>query len=146
MRTPEDLEEPYRDWRRAILVAGCIAAAWAAAAAGDPPSLQASDPAVVGLLRGVAWFHAAIIALGLILLWLRLRFRLSAPWIVGYFGCTWLVIAANALIWQLTAIVPAALAFYAGEIILLILAWNDRAPAPLRDPDHPPITYRPPPS
>ncbi len=145
MLAPADLEEPYRDWRRAILVAGCIAAALAAAAAGDPPALQVSDPAGAALLRGVAWFHAAIIALGLILLWLRLRFRLSAPWIAGYFGCTWLAVAANMLIWQLTAIVPAAIAFYAGQAILLLLAWNDRAPAPLRDADPPPTTLRPPP-
>ena len=145
MLAPEDLEEPYRDWRRAILVAGCVAAAWAAAAFGDPRAYQAADPGGAALLRGVAWFHAAIIALGLILLWLRLRYRLSAPWIAGYFGCTWLVVAANMLIWQLTEIVPAAIAFYAGQAFLLILAWHDRAPAPLRDPDHPPITNWPPP-
>ena len=145
MLAPHDLEEPYRGWRRTLLLAGGLLAAWAASTFGDPSTYQTADPGGAVLLRGVAWFHAAIIALGLILLWLRLRFRLSAPWIAGYFGCTWLVVAANTLIWQLTAIVSAAIAFYAGQAILLLLAWHDRAPVPLRDADPPPTTLRPPP-
>lgn len=145
MLAPYDLEEPYRGWRRTVLLAGGVAAAWGAGTFGDPRAYQAADPGSASLLRGVAWIHWAFVALGLFLLWLRLRFRLPVPWLVGYFACTWVVVAANTLIWQLTAIVPAALAFYAGEIILLMLAWNDRAPQPLRDLDNPPSTIRPPP-
>jgi len=54
-----------------------------------------------------------------------LRQPLTAGHTWAYLVGAWLAAGATMLIWQLSLIVPAALAFHAGELLLLVTAWGD---------------------
>jgi hypothetical protein len=93
---------------RALLLLGVLAAAFAGARLGAPGAALLADPGLARLLRGMAAIKAGL-ALGGVAL---LAWRFGRPVTVGvataYLAGAWTVVAATALIWQLTAIVPAA--------------------------------------
>jgi hypothetical protein len=111
--------------QRTLLLAGCALAALVAWVAGDPSSLEAADPELAFLLRGMALIKGAIVAAGLAVLWWRFGWPLSHGMAAGYLAGAWLAAGAAMMIWQLTLIAPAALLFHVGEFALLVLAWRD---------------------
>ncbi len=110
---------------RALLLAGCTIAALGAYALGDPAALQAADPDLAVLLRGMASIKAALVAAGLGVLWWRFRWPVSTGVAAGYLAGAWLATGAAMMIWQLTLIAGAAVMFHLGELTLLGLAWWD---------------------
>jgi hypothetical protein len=110
---------------RALLVAGCAIAVAISLAIGNPAELLAADPELSLLLRGMALIKAILVAGGLSALWWRFRWPVSTKLALGYVAGAWLVTGATMMIWQLTAIAAAAVAFHVGEVTLLVLAWRD---------------------
>ncbi len=111
--------------RRAILLIGCFASVAAAAWLGEPAAMVRADPELAYLLRGMAAIKAAIVlaAVG-VLLWRLgrpLPQRIAAAYAVG----AWLIAGSSMLIWQLSLIPLAAVAFHVGEFTLLFAAWRD---------------------
>jgi hypothetical protein len=92
---------------------------------GDPAELQAADPELAWLLRGMAAIKAVLVAGALCALWWRFRWEIPGGLATGYLAGAWLITGATVMIWQLTAIGAAAVAFHMGEITLLLLAWRD---------------------
>ncbi len=110
---------------RLALFAGCASAALAGLALGDPTARLAADPEVAFLLRGMAGIKAVLLLGALALLAWRLGKPVSARVAAIYVGGSCCMAFATALIWQLTALPLAALAFHAAEITLLVTAWRD---------------------
>ncbi len=110
---------------RAGLLAGCMAAVCAALWLGDPRPALDADVELARLLRGMAVIKAAIGGLAIGALWWRFGHPTSRRLASAYLPGAWLVAGASALIWQLSAIPAAAIAFHAGEFTLLIAAWRD---------------------
>lgn len=110
---------------RTLLLLGTALALVAAAALGDPRPMIAADPDLARLLRGMALIKGVLVlaALG-ILLW-RFGRPLESAHLMAYLFGAWLTSAATVLIWQLSHIVPAAIVFHAGELLLLLTAWRD---------------------
>lgn len=125
-RTPVRTEvRSRRAVLRALLVAGCLLAAMLAAWAGSPELVLESDAELARLLRGMALIKASIVvAVVGALLW-RLGRPLSRTLAAVYIGSTAVVAGASMLIWQLTFIPLAAVAFHIGELALLVAAWRD---------------------
>jgi hypothetical protein len=111
---------------RSLLLSGCIASVAMAAWLGEPAALMRSDAELAQLLRGMAAIKGLIVlaAVGA-LLW---RFGQPAPRriAIAYLLGAWLIAGATMLVWQLSLVPLAALAFHAGEFTLLIAAWRDR--------------------
>lgn len=110
---------------RIALLGGCTVAALAGVALGDPAARLAADPDTAFLLRGMAGIKIALLLGALALLAWRLGKPLSARVAAIYVGGACVMAFATALIWQLTALPLAALAFHAAEITLLVTAWRD---------------------
>lgn len=107
------------------LLLGTALALVAAAALGDPQLMIAADPDLARLLRGMALVKSVLVLAAVGVLWWRLRQPLAAGHGLAYLVGAWLAAGATMLIWQLSFIVPAALAFHAGELLLLLTAWRD---------------------
>lgn len=110
---------------RAALLLGCLAAVTLAAWVGNPAAHLQSDLELAQLLRGMAIIKAGIvIAAAGLLLW---RFRRPVPVLLAwvYLLGGWLIAGASMMIWQLTLIPLAALAFHVGELAMLVAAWRD---------------------
>ncbi len=111
---------------RTLLLAGCMASMAIALWLGPPPASVQADPELARLLRGMALIKGGIVLAAVCaLMW---RFGRPAPQrlAAAYLAGTWLAAGASMLIWQLTLIPWAALAFHAGELTLLVAAWRDR--------------------
>lgn len=112
--------------QRALLLAGCVASAAVAAWLGEPSARLNADPELARLLRGMALIKAGLVAAALGLLMWRSKYALAPRLAVAYGVGAWLMAGATLLVWQLTCIPLAALAFHAGEFLLLFVAWRDR--------------------
>lgn len=110
---------------RAGLLAGCAASVCAALWLGDPRPALDADVELARLLRGMAVIKAAICLLALGALWWRFGHPTSRRLAAAYLLGAWLVAGASMLVWQLTLVPAAAIAFHAGELTLLIAAWRD---------------------
>lgn len=113
---------------RGTLLVACAASVAIAWRIRDPSVAVLADPELARLLRGMAPLKGPmVVATIAILLW---RFGHSiAPRIAAtYVVSAGLMAAAAAMIWQLTALLPAAAACHAG----LIVAWraDDDLPVP----------------
>ncbi len=119
---------------RAALVAGTLVAITLAAALAQPSAALLADADLAFLLRGMAAIKAALVLLALALIGWRLG-RPTAPAVAAlYLLGAWLMAGATVLVWQLSAIPAAALAFHAGEITLLLVAWRDHGDARAKEP------------
>lgn len=110
---------------RTLLLLGTALALTVAAALGDPRPMLAADPDLARLLRGMALIKGVLVLAAVGVLWWRFRQPLAAGHGTAYLVGAWLAAGATMLIWQLSLIVPAALAFHAGELLLLLTAWRD---------------------
>jgi hypothetical protein len=110
---------------RFLLVAGALLAASAAYAVGDPTAYLQADAKLGILLRGMAVIKAMISLAAMGALWWRFG-RPIAPATAGvYLVATWMTAAASMLVWQLWHIGIGAVAFHAGELTLLFVAWRE---------------------
>ncbi len=110
---------------RMVLVTGIVIVATAVAFATSPAPADAMDASLVRLMRGMAMIKAGIIAVAAAVLWWRFARPIATPFAVGYLLGSWFMVAATVLIWQLSSIGAAAIAFHTGEVSLLLLAWRD---------------------
>ncbi|MFN7552361.1 MAG: hypothetical protein ACK59M_06655 [Pseudomonadota bacterium] len=111
--------------RRLALFAGCAAAALVGLALGDPAPRMAADPEIAVLLRGMATIKAALVLAAIALIAWRLGRPESSRFATVYIVGAAVMAGTTALIWQLTALPAAAVAFHAAEITLLVAAWRD---------------------
>jgi hypothetical protein len=110
---------------RMLLLLGTALALVVAAALGDPRPVIAADPDLARLLRGMALIKSVLVLAAVGVLCWRLRQPLAAGHGLAYLVGAWIAAGATMLIWQLSFIVPAALAFHADELLLLLTAWRD---------------------
>jgi hypothetical protein len=120
---PVRLHAPAR--HRAALFGGCLLAVLAGLALGDPAPRLAADPELAFLLRGMAGIKALLLLGALALLAWRFARPVPARLAAVYIGGAAVMAGATALIWQLTALPLAAVAFHAAEIAVLVAAWRD---------------------
>lgn len=122
--------DPQWNWRpatlRALLIAGCALAVGVAAWAGDPSAYLHADPALARVLRCMALIKGliALAAVGAVL-W-RLKWPISAGKYLAYMLGSCVIVGATMLVWQLTAIVSAAVLFHAAALGMLLLGWRER--------------------
>jgi hypothetical protein len=114
---------------RAVLLASCVTAAATAFAVGQPETYLAADADLALLLRGIALIKATMVVGALGVLWWRFGLPLSGRVAAGYLAGAAIISGATMMIWQLTFIGAAALAFDGGALILLVLALRDRQSA-----------------
>ena len=112
-------------WRVGLFLA-CAVLVLAAYAAGRPEHFLADDADLGRLLRGMALIKGGLALAAFALVSWRFAHPLSMPMAIGYVAGVSLAAAAAMLVWQLTFIVGAAVAFHVGELTLLALAWCDR--------------------
>ena len=105
--------------------AGAAIAAALALGVGRPELLLASDPELARLLRGMAVIKGGLVLLAMALLTWRLGQPLPSRLAAVYLGSVWLAAAASVLIWQLSFIGLAAVAFHGAELAFLAAAWMD---------------------
>lgn len=110
---------------RLQLLAGCAIAIAAAALIGDPSSFAAADPGLAILLRGMAAIKGSLVAAAVALALWRFGLPIGAMMATGYVAGVSAMAFATVLVWQLSAIVPAAALFHAAGLLLLVLAWRD---------------------
>ena len=94
-------------------------------ALGDPAPRLAADPELAFLLRGMGGIKALLLLGALSLLAWRFARPVPARIAAVYIGGAAVMAGATALIWQLTALPLAAVAFHAAEIAVLVAAWRD---------------------
>lgn len=112
---------PYR----LVLVIGMLLVAAAVIVATNPAPAATMDASYVRLMRGMAMIKALIVVIAAAVLWWRFARPVPGLFAVGYLLGAWLMVAATALIWQLSTIGAAAIVFHTGELSLLLLAWRD---------------------
>jgi hypothetical protein len=110
---------------RIALSGSCAVAALAGFALGDPAPRMAADPEIAFLLRGMAAIKVALVLGAIALIAWRLRRPVSPRCAAVYVVGAAVMAGATALIWQLTALPAAAVAFHIAEIALLVTAWRD---------------------
>jgi hypothetical protein len=110
---------------RAALFGTCLLAVLAGLALGDPAPRLAADPELAFLLRGMAGIKALLLLGALSLLAWRFARPVPARTAAVYIVGAAVMAGATALIWQLTALPLAAVAFHAAEIAVLFAAWRD---------------------
>ena len=110
---------------RLLLCVGCIASVAMAAWVGEPARYLRADPELAFLLRGMATIKAAIVFAAVGMLSWRFGYPLSERTALAYLIGAWLTAGASMLVWQLSFIPLASLAFHAGEFTLLFVAWRD---------------------
>jgi hypothetical protein len=110
---------------RAALLLGCAASVALAAWIGKPAPYPESNPELGRLLRGMALIKAGTVLASISLLWWRFKRPVPVRFAAVYLVAMWLAAGASMLIWQLTAIPFAAIAFHAGGLAFLVAAWRD---------------------
>jgi hypothetical protein len=112
---------------RLALVGSCIAAVvLPALLAADLAATRPAEPQLELLLRGMAAIKLLLVAGSAALLWWRFGRPIATPMAAAYLAGAAIAACAPVLIWQLKLIVPAAILFHAGELVLLCAAWRDR--------------------
>lgn len=117
---------------RTLLLAVCLASAAIALRIGDPATALQADPELARLLRGMALLKGLMVVAAIALLLWRFGHPIAPRVATGYLASTGLMAAAAAMIWQLTALLPAAAAFHAGLFVALIVAWRADGDLPVR--------------
>ena len=110
---------------RAALLVGCATTVAMAAWGGNPAPYLNSDPGLGRLLRGMAVIKAGIVLAAIRLLWWRFKHPVPAPMAACGLIASWSAAAASMLIWQLTAIPLAAIAFHVSGLAFAVTAWLD---------------------
>jgi len=108
-----------------MLVAGALLAATAAYLVGDPTAYLQADPKLGVLLRGMAVIKAMISLAAIGALWWRFGRPIPHATAAIYLVAAWLTAAASMLVWQLWHIGVGAIAFHAGELTVLLVAWRE---------------------
>ena len=130
-RTPVRLDAAWR--LRSLMIVCCAAAAGAGYAAGDPSSLLLADPELAQLLRGMAVVKALLVVCAAAALWWRFGHAVRPATAAGYIAGLAAMAVATMLVWQLSSMLVASLAFHGGLIATLVVAWRgDDAPRILR--------------
>lgn len=110
---------------RASLLVGIMVAIACAAAIGHPESLVRADAELARLLRGMALIKGFIaLAAVAAILW-RFGWSASRGATVAYTTGAWLIAGGSMLIWQLTYIPAAAIAFHVGAFAIVFAACRD---------------------
>lgn len=114
-----------RGARRLGLLSAVAVAAGGAWAAGDPAPILAVDPELATLLRGMAALKLLILLPTLAAVLWRVGQPVATPFVVGY-GLGLSAMAGGAtLVWQLSHLGMASIAFHAGLVASAWLAWQD---------------------
>ena len=121
--SPVPVATPVR--LRAALCLGVALAAVVGLVLGDPAPRLAADPELALLLRGMAGIKAVLLLGALALLAWRFARPVPTSFAAIYLAGACIMAGATALIWQLTALPLAAVAFHAAEISVLVAAWRD---------------------
>ena len=111
---------------RALLLSGGALAVAIALVCGAPEARLRADAELAFLLRGMAAIKACLVAAAAGVLWWRFGHPIGRGTAAAYLLGAWLMAAATALVWQLTLIPFAALAFHVGGFALLVVAYRDR--------------------
>ena len=111
---------------RAWLLTGCVLSVAIAVSCGAPEAYLRTDRELGVLLRGMAAIKACLVVAAAGVLWWRFAHPIGRGSALAYGLGAVLMAAATGLIWQLTWIVPAALAFHVGLFALLCAAYVDR--------------------
>jgi hypothetical protein len=111
---------------RALLLSGCVLAAAIAVGYGFHQDGVRVDRDLAFLLRGMALIKASLVLATVGVLWWRLGHAIDRGAAAGYLAGAFLMSAASGLIWQLTLIGLAALAFHVGGFMVLLIAYFDR--------------------
>jgi hypothetical protein len=115
-----------RSWTlRAILIAGCALSIGAAVWVSDPTAYLQADPALARLLRGMALIKAVAVLSAVAAVFWRFGRRVTPPQSSAYILGSSMLAGTTMLIWQLSWIVTAAIAFHAALLGLLLAAWRD---------------------
>lgn len=112
--------------RRGALVIACAVAAAATFMAGDPAPRLAADPDLARLLRGMAALKALIALAAAGLVWWRLARPVAPAPAAMAIAAVATLFAGAAAIFQLSFILPVAVAFHAALAALGVLALRDR--------------------
>jgi hypothetical protein len=120
---PELMSSPSA--RRSLLVIGCVASMAFAAWLGEPLASTQADPELAHLLRGMAAIKATMVVAALGVLFWRFGQPVQQHTAAAYLAGAWLIAGATMLVWQLSFILLAALAFHVGVFSLLFVAWRD---------------------
>ena len=111
---------------RRLLVIGLAVSVASALWLAEPSAYLQSDPQLAFLLRGMAALKALMVAAAAGVLWWRLGHPIGPGLAAVYLvGCCSMA-AASVLVWQLSLIPLAALAFHLGGFAVLLAAWSDR--------------------
>lgn len=110
---------------RTILIVGCVVAVALVAVFARPSDAAAADPELAYLLRGMAAIKGVMVLAAIGLLTWRFGHPLSGRLAGVYLTATWIATAATAMVWQLSTVPLAAIAFHAGELSFLAGAWLD---------------------
>lgn len=110
---------------RIALLATCLGAGLASAALADPAAMAGVEPELVLLLRGMAVLKAGLALAAVALAFWRFGRPVSLLSAAGYVVGVSTLVAASVLIWFLSFIAGAAIAFHVGALGLLVLAWRD---------------------
>lgn len=117
---------------RLALLVGCVATVCVAGWYGDPAAGLKADPELAQMLRGMALIKAAMVLAAVALLGWRFGHPISRRQAAVYLAGGWLAAGATMLIWQLTRIPAAGVAFDLAEFGFLLMAWRDWQDAPAR--------------
>jgi hypothetical protein len=111
---------------RVSLLLGCAIALVATLVLSRPAPYLSADRELARLLRAMAIIKGLLVLGGLIAVWWRFGRPIAWRVAVSYaLGCC-LLVAATTLVWQLSLVGPAAIAFHATVIALLLLALHEQ--------------------
>ena len=110
---------------RSILLIGCVACTLMAAGLGEPASFVRADPQLALLLRSMSLIKGTIVLAAVAVLWWRFGHPVLAETAVAYISGAAVLAGASTLIWQLSFIPLAALAFHVAAFVILVAAWRD---------------------
>ena len=110
---------------RSALLLGCVAVLALVATLVPSAAAAFPDPDLARLLRGMALIKGgiALAAIGAVL-W-RFGWPIGRGCAAAYMLGCWVLAGASLLVWQLTLIPLAAIAFHGFELGLLFVAWRD---------------------
>jgi hypothetical protein len=111
---------------RAFLIVGCALAIGAATWVSEPSGYLQADPALARLLRGMALIKGAAVLGAVLAVHWRFGWRVTKPLSLTYILGSWTLAGTTMLIWQLTWIALAAVAFHAALLAILLAAWRDK--------------------
>ncbi|MEO8523713.1 MAG: hypothetical protein ABI460_03235, partial [Caldimonas sp.] len=109
---------------RSALVAGSVAA-FAVALLATNSTVQAAEPELALLLRGMAVIKGLLAGVAAAAVWWRLGQPVSSRAAAVYITCVWALFVCTALIWQLTFIAAAAVVFHVAGLTGLLLALRE---------------------